>query len=90
MEQIIAMPKTLNIDIESFSFLSQLQNTIIDSNASEIVLDFTNCTFSHALFTSFIGALSHIGSTFGKTIVYRSIRGSKLNTYFRRSGCAAP
>lgn len=86
MDKIIIMPNALNINIESFNFLSQLQNIIIDSSESKIILDFTNCSFSHALLTSFIGALSNIGRTFGKTIVYRTAIGSSLNTYFRRSG----
>lgn len=80
------MPTNLNIDYISFDFLSKLQNSIIDSDAEEIVLDFTECKFCNAIFTSFIGALSHIAFSFGKTIIYRSSKGSKLNDYFKHSG----
>ena len=86
MQKLIEMPKALNVNSDTFIFLSKLQNMIIDSNSAEIILDFGNCSFSHSIFTSFLGALSHIGNVFGKTITYRSKRGSKLNFYFRHSG----
>jgi len=86
MSQIIEMPQTLNVNNSTFLFLSELQNTIIDSNSSNIILDFCNCLFSHSIFTSFLGALSHIGKVFGKTVTYRSKKGTKINSYFRHSG----
>lgn len=86
VEKIIEIPKSLNNTAKTYYFLSELQNTIIDSEENCIILDFRNCKFSHAILTSFIGALTHIGGFFGKTIVYRTLSGSTLNTYFRRSG----
>lgn len=85
-EKIIKIPKNLNNDSESYYFLSELQNVIIDSCQNRIILDFCNCNFSHAILTSFIGALLHIGNLFDKTIVYKTSKGSKLSTYFQRSG----
>jgi Histidine kinase-, DNA gyrase B-, and HSP90-like ATPase. len=86
MEEIIEMPQYLNVNGTTFLFLSELQNTIIDSNSTRIILDFRDCLFSHSLFTSFLGALSHIGNIFGKTVIYRSKKDSRLYSYFKHSG----
>lgn len=84
--EIITIPSQLNNTASSYSFLSELQNQIIDSQHDEIILDFSQCNFSNAIFTSFIGSLVHIAYAFGKKIRYRTIKGSKLDTYFKRSG----
>lgn len=86
MPEIIKIPKTLNINTDSFVFLSKLQNIIIDSNSQKILLDFSDCNFSHALFTSFLGAFVHIAKKLGKTVIYKSPKGSTVNTYLKRSG----
>lgn len=87
MSELIKFPKNLNNNtVSSYYFLAELQNQIIDSSDNSIILDFTDCVFSHAIFTSFIGSLMHIGSAFGKTITYRTKKSSPLNTYFKRSG----
>ena len=73
MSEIIRVPKSLNNNtVSSYYFLAETQNRIIDSFDDSIILDFSNCIFSHAVFTSFIGALTHIGKAFGKTITYRT------------------
>lgn len=86
MSLTINMPYALNVNFDSFNFLANLQNQIIDSSETEIILDFRFCKFSHALFTSFLGALTYIGHAFGKNIIYRTIKDSELYTYFKRSG----
>lgn len=86
MKETIFSPFSLNNNLESYNFLSMVQNKLIDSSKSEIILDFTKCTFCHAIFTSYIGALSYIGKAFGKTVTYRTINGSKLQEYFYNSG----
>lgn len=86
MDKIIKMPKSLNIDYASYSFLAQLQNTVIDCESDRIILDFQNCDFSHAGFTAFLGALMKIAVCFGKSIDYKAEPGSDIYRYFRRSG----
>jgi hypothetical protein len=67
-------------------FLSKVQNSIIDANESHIILDMSNCNFLHAIFTSYLGSMAYIGRFFGKSITYRTNRGSKLNAYLKDSG----
>lgn len=86
MDKIIKMPKSLNIDYASYSFLAKLQNTVIDCESDRIILDFQNCNFSHTAFTAFLGALAEIAVCFRKSIVYRTERDSEIYRYFRRSG----
>ena len=86
MDKIIKMPRSLNIDYVSYSFLAKLQNAIIDCESDRIILDFRNCKFSHAAFTAFLGALAEIAVCFRKSIVYRTERDSDIYKYFRRSG----
>ena len=86
MEKRIFFPSSLNNNLDTYNFLSKIQNELIDSTESTIILDFTRCTFSHAIFTSYIGALTNIGKAFGKTIKYETANGSKLQDYFRNSG----
>lgn len=86
MEKVIEMPRDLNINKNTFSFLSELQHAIINTTSTRIILDFCNCKFSHAIFTSFIGALLHIASENGKTVVYRSAHESAVQKYLKRSG----
>lgn len=86
MEKSILFPSSLNNNINTYKFLANIQNELIDSKESNIILDFTNCTFSHAIFTSYIGALAYIGKAFGKNITYKTNKGSLLSEYFRNSG----
>lgn len=86
MEKIISFPASLNNTINTYKLLANIQNELIDSKESHIILDFTNCTFSHAIFTSYIGALAYIGRAFGKNITYKTTKGSLLSEYFRNSG----
>lgn len=86
MDKIIEMPKALNIDYTSYSFLAKLQNTIIDSDCDCIILDFQKCKFSNAAFTALLGALTEIANCFGKSIIYRAEKDSDILKYFKRSG----
>ena len=86
MAERIIFPISLNNNADTYKFLSKVQNDLIDSNETTIILDFTHCRFSHAIFTSYLGALAYIGASFGKTIKYQTSKNSKLSEYFYNSG----
>lgn len=86
MEKIFTMPANLNVDHSSWQFLARLQNNIIESPCDTVILDFTNCNFSHAAYTAFIGGLSAICMAFRKKLIYRCRENSNLLKYFQRSG----
>lgn len=86
MEKIIEMPQKLNDKFDTYNYLASLQNTIIDCPENRIILDFQNCSFSHAVFTAFIGSLAVWAKEFNKILIYRVIAKSQLDTYFKRSG----
>lgn len=87
MQKIIKMPKILSNNIyDTYNFLANLQHTIIDCSENEIILDFSACPFSHAIFTAFIGSLSVWAIYSGKIIKYRVKKNSQLYKYFKRSG----
>lgn len=85
-EKIIKFPSNLNNDFSSYLFLSNVQNKIIDASETRIILDMSNCNFLHAIFTSYLGSLAYIGRFFGKSITYRTNRGSQINNYLKNSG----
>lgn len=58
MEKIIPIPKVLPDSHKTYNILADLQYNIINCEEDSIILDFSDCIFSHALFTSFIGALA--------------------------------
>lgn len=84
--KIIEMPRVLPDSYKTIKILSEIQNTIINCKEDRIVLDFQNCIFSHALFTSFIGALGVIAHSDSKIVVFRVKNPSKLYTYIYDSG----
>lgn len=87
MQKIIKMPRILSNNIyDTYNYLAKLQNIIIDCSENEIILDFSSCPFSHAIFTAFIGSLSVWAIRFKKSITYRFKRDSQLSNYFKRSG----
>ena len=86
MEKIITVPGNLTTNFNTYNYLSELQNIVIDCPENEIIIDFQRCEFSHAIFTAFIGSLAVWAMRFGKTITYRLVKNSKLHTYFKRSG----
>lgn len=87
MQKIIKMPQILSDNVyETYNYLANLQNTIIDCPENEIVLDFSSCQFSHAIFTAFIGSLSVWAIRFKKEIIYRMKKNTALYNYFKRSG----
>ena len=86
MEKIIEMPRVLHDSYRTIKILSKIQNTIIKCKEDRIILDFQNCIFSHALFTSYIGALGVIANSDNKTLVFRVRDPSKLCTYIYDSG----
>ena len=85
-EKIIKFPRKLNNIYSSYVFFSDLQNELIDSEEQTIILDMSDCEYVHAIFTSYLGALLHIGHYFGKNIIYRTRRDTKLDKYLRDSG----
>ena len=86
MEQKISIPRRLNIDYKSFTFLAKLQNDIVQSDADIIRLDFTECLYTDAAFTAYIGALAEIAIELGKYVVYETKEDSAVCNYFKRSG----
>ena len=87
MQKIIKMPQILSDNIyETYNYLATLQNIVIDCPENEIVLDFSCCSFSHAIFTAFIGSLAVWAMSFDKKIIYRVSKTSKIYNYFKRSG----
>lgn len=54
MAERIIFPISLNNNADTYKFLSKVQNDLIDSNETTIILDFTHCRFSHAIFTSYL------------------------------------
>lgn len=87
MQKIIKMPRILSNNVyNTYNYLAKLQNIIIDCPEDEIILDFSSCPFSHAIFTAFIGSLSVWAMRFRKSITYRFKRGSQLSSYFKHSG----
>ena len=85
-EQIIVFPERLNNDAASYEFLAQLQHEVKTSTAHEVLFDMTECSFYHALFTSFLGTMLHIANRYGKTANICTVRGSAVENYLKSSG----
>lgn len=86
MEKIIYIPKVLPDSPKTYNILADLQYDIINCIEDNIVLDFSNCQFSHAIFTSFIGALAVLAKSRQKKLTYRAKKDSKLYRYIMTSG----
>lgn len=86
MQKIITIPKVLSDSHKTYHFLADLQHEIVNCDEQKIILDFSNCIFSHPLFTSFIGALAVLGKSRNKSLTYRTIEGSRLYNYIKSSG----
>lgn len=86
MEKTIVIPNKLSPEFNTYDYLAELQNIIIDCPEEKIILDFQSCRFSHAIFTAFIGSLSVWAKNFDKALIYRVHRKTKVYDYFRRSG----
>lgn len=85
MDKIITMPPTLNINKDAYQFLGKLQYDIYSCEEPSIVLDFTPCTFSHAAFTAYFGALRSLAQKWEKTVNFKTTDGN-LQRYFLNSG----
>lgn len=86
MEKIIQMPKYFYESHTTFVYLSNLQNEIKESIEYTIILDFRQTKYIHAMFTAFIGALCIWAKSYGKHIVYRMEKDSRLYKYIIDSG----
>ncbi len=86
MEKIIPIPKVLPDSHKTYNILADLQYNIINCEEDSIILDFSDCIFSHALFTSFIGALAVLAKSNKKKLTYRAKEHSKLYKYIMTSG----
>lgn len=86
MEKIITMPLNLSYNYDNYNYLAHLQDQIYTCSEDKIILDFSQCRFSHAVFTAFIGSLSVWAMHQNKKLIYRTSKKSRLNKYFRRSG----
>ena len=85
MEKLFKIQNLQNTT-KSFLFLSELQNQVLNCAETDIILDFSSCQFSHAVFTSFLGVMTEIGDAYSKKMIYRFEKGSKTFEYFYRSG----
>lgn len=85
MEKILEIGTLSNIK-DSFEFMAKTQNEVLKYTGKTVILDFRKCKFSHAVFTSFIGALTEIGCAHGIIIKYRFPPNSPPLEYFKRSG----
>lgn len=85
-EKTIYMPAKLPDKYYIYNYLASLQNDIIDCPETHIVLDFTKCSFSHAIFTAFIGSLSVWAKRFDKSMSFLFVADSRLPIYFKHSG----
>lgn len=86
MEKTFKIPKYLNLQWDSFEYLAELQHNILISNYNKVILDFSECEYTNAAFTAFIGALGDICENKKIRFLIRSKKQSKVNQYFKRSG----
>lgn len=86
MEKIIQMQKYFPESYKTFKYLSDLQNEIKESTENTIILDFQETKYISAMFASFIGALCIWAKSYGKKIVYRMKKETKLYKYIKDSG----
>lgn len=85
MDKIITIPYTLNIDKNAYHFLGELQYEIYTCDENSIILNFEHCSFSHAAFTAYFGALTALSQQWGKSIKFHINDGS-VKDYFLKSG----
>lgn len=85
MKKIITVPSQLNINKDAYQFLGKLQYEIFSCKEEDIILDFSQCIFSHNAFTAYLGALKSLSRKWGKTVTFNTVPG-KLDDYFRTSG----
>lgn len=83
---IIKAPKRIQDSKKYYKWLGTLQNQIINTFHSTIDIDFAESIFSHAVFTSFFGALVMVGNHYGKTVRIRYNGQSAVGQYFNKSG----
>lgn len=86
MEKVISIPQVLSDSPKTYNILADLQYDVINCIEDSIILDFSNCRFSHALFTSFIGALAVLANNRQKKLTYRAKKDTKLYNYIMTSG----
>ena len=86
MEKIIAMPKCMNNNYNTYNILAELQHEIVYCQEDTIILDFRECQFCYPLYTAFIGALSVLADSNQKKLIYRLKRKSSLRNYIMTSG----
>lgn len=83
---IIMAPTRIQNEKKYHLWMSEIENKIIHSSYTKIDIDFTECKFSHAVFTSFIGALVVIGKHHNKVVRIRYNNESDVGQYFQKSG----
>lgn len=86
MEKIFTVPNKLDIDISSYRFLAKLQYDIYACHETSIILSFDNCSFTHAAFTAYFGALITVAQKWGKDVSIFSKNNLKILDYFKKSG----
>lgn len=85
MEKIITMPYTLNINEDAYQFLGKLQYDIYSCVENSVILDFSQCIFSHTAFTAYFGALRALSQKWGKSVTFNTVEGN-VRKYFLKSG----
>lgn len=85
MKKII-IPNKLNIDADSYRFLSKLQYDICFNTDTDIELDFSNCQFTHSAFTAYFGTLLSISKKWNKNVHLFTKENATIHNYFLKSG----
>ena len=86
-EQILKMPSRLNITPKSYETLANIQHNVLESDSSKILLNFTETNYIDAIYMAFIGGLKVLSQKkYGKQVVYRLHKNTKLYRYFKNSG----
>lgn len=85
-EWIIKIPNRLNVSMQSYNILANLQHTILETDERKIILDFSNTVYVSALYMAFFGSLEVLCRKKNQKLVYRLRKDTELYHYFQSSG----
>lgn len=85
-EWIIKIPNRLNVSMQSYNILANLQHTILETDERKIILDFSNTVYVSALYMAFLGSLEVLCRKKNQKLVYRLRKDTELYHYFQSSG----
>lgn len=82
----IQMSQLFNINLESYKTLANIQRIVLESDESNILLDFSKTEYIDAIYMAFIGGMRELSKSYNKKVSYRIQRNTKLYNYFKNSG----